>query len=269
MASDQHAQPMSEESPAPLPDEPAPDRDASPISIAPPAPKSPDASDIVARAHEHHSVKKKHTRETLTAARSKHQAEQLQQAKTATGLQRIHTRYDAPRTMWQAWAGDGGWDRAEVRGEWTTELGAIRRMRNGRGRAPATENDGRTSRPMTPADADVHVLDAMIAGREKRAREQPVRVFMRSVWKGVRITLVVSAAATICVMAGAAWMAQRDHVSHDVGAVAARVVESTVPRQAPAPTSPPVAPAPVVAVPPAAEIVTPEMARWRRHHYHP
>ncbi len=76
-------------------------------------------------------------------AKTWHRADALREAKLATGS-RVHVREERLRSVWQAWAGgqqseDCGscvgfghpcYQHAESRGEWGTETGALRRLRN-------------------------------------------------------------------------------------------------------------------------------------------
>lgn len=85
-----------------------------------------------------------------------------------------HVDFDESRNMWRAWLNvegvDPGYERAKISGEWTTRLGAIRRLRN---HVPAPSPQGRDSaapsqkRP-EPGGGSTSMLDSL-AERRKHA----------------------------------------------------------------------------------------------------
>ena len=98
--------------------------------------------------------------------KTQHYAEMKSQTAKALGIPQIHTRLDESRKIWQAWAGGGSFQGAEFRGEWGTEIGAIRRLRNKR--TSLMPQDSNTSPQAPAATPSPKTLDAAMMLREHK-----------------------------------------------------------------------------------------------------
>lgn len=132
----------------------------------------------------------------IALRRQLHSKELFMQARAVTGQQRIQTRLDTTRNVWQAWAGDGPFERAEWRGEWGTETGAVRRLRNARvGRPGAMPiDDDRRSRDLPPV-ADVRVLDGLMHAQDKRRAKPSLGRSAGSALRTIALIAVIAVAA--------------------------------------------------------------------------
>lgn len=111
-----------------------------------------------------------------------HASELKRAAQTACGTTKIRTQLDASRGIWQAWAGDTRFADAELRGEWTTELGSIRRLRNVKTRIQDAER-----RPL-PSGGSTQLIDA-IAKRQHDGEKKSSKRSGR--WLTIAIVLIV------------------------------------------------------------------------------
>lgn len=86
----------------------------------------------------------------------------------------IQTHWDAPRHVYQAWVGDGPFEKAEHRAEFgRTEAGVLRRLFNKRAiplvaTADTPDAASQDSRP----NPDMHVADAMEHSRHERKQKK-------------------------------------------------------------------------------------------------
>lgn len=91
-------------------------------------------------------------------------------------------RFDETRKMWCAWLNEPDaplgieltYERAKIRGEWTTRLGAFRRLRNAVPRSAAQDHSAASAPPPQPrpepGGGSTSMLDTMIARRQHKPR---------------------------------------------------------------------------------------------------
>jgi len=137
--------------------------------------------------------------------RRMHVAELRNQIAKTLGPGGIHTRYDESRTIHQAWFGNS-WDKAEYRGEWNTEVGALRKLRNSRGPrqvVPDAPNAGYSELRPYPSNGSTQSIDAVMMRRQHRNEASP----MWWVWLKRVVALLFIVAAAFG--GGALWFADR------------------------------------------------------------
>lgn len=129
-------------------------------------PQPPLEGDTSAEATEQLAAVSRERASRKQSAEAWHRASVLAEAERATSA-RVRTRQDKSRGMWQAWSGDGPYEHAEGRGEWTTEIGALRRLGNSHKRRSGMLESVETVRPA--AGASQKQLD-QLSGRTPRVK---------------------------------------------------------------------------------------------------
>ena len=175
---------------------------------------------------------------------TQHYAELKARTLKAIGATQIRTALDQTqgRNMWQAWAGSGPFALAEFKGEWGTEIGAIRRLSN---RRPAPMPD---TVPIAPEPRYQVAGGSGEAVAEVMARRYHQKHAESGWWRWLKRILLTLLVIVGTFGAGALWFADR---------LASR------------PTPRPLAPPPVVdrepaAAPPVRETEHPDVVLERR-----
>lgn len=151
---------------------------------------------------------------------------------------------DESRNMWRAWIGDTDFERAKVRGEWTTPLGALRRLRN---HSPTMQQEIPTpsavpSRP-EPAGGSMSAYDAL----ERRQRERKAG-FRGAVRNTVSFGAYLLAAFVVAVVAWEGFLRRAMATQNEAPPAPAAVTPARAPEPAEEwyPPVAPVVPGPVV-----------------------
>ena len=135
-----------------------------------------------------------------------HAAEARAQTMGALNAAAIHTRLDASRGIWQAWAGDAPFESAEYAAEWSTEIGSIRRLRN-RKAVMEHAHGGSYQLPVAQPAADTsraRSVDASLLRRYDARGSHASPGWSGAMKASLVLVLVVGAFG-----AGAAWFADR------------------------------------------------------------
>jgi len=151
----------------------------------------------------------------------------------------IHARFDESRRVHQAWFGSAGWEKAEYKGEWLTEAGALRRLRNSRGPRTVVA-DGPTNVPAQPARAypdggSTQSMDTLMSRRGHRGDVSP------GWWGWIKRIVAFVFLVAVAFGGGALWFADRLAARHAAPAPAAPVAEPVRPaaQEAPRVEAPP------------------------------
>ena len=161
-----------------------------------------------------------------------HMGELRRLTQAAVGTNRIRTQLDPSRNVWQAWAGDQRFELAELKGEWRTETGALRRLANAKPRAQSAADQ---PRPIVASGANL--IDALA----KRHREQE-----RKISHGGRTFRLIALVVVMALVAANIWlligrwhmsMPPRPDVRPDPRPLVVDAPERPAPRADPAPVN--------------------------------
>lgn len=116
-------------------------------------------------------------------------------------------RFDEARGMWCAWLDEEGadptYERAKIRGEWTTRLGAFRRLRNAVPRTSAQDHSTSSAPPVQrpePGGGSTSMLDAL-AARRQHVKPRGVSGTLKH-YLGLAAYVLASVVVTLCIVLG-------------------------------------------------------------------